>query len=270
MRYADQRLKVRKNCSAFTLVEVLAVTGVVAVLAALVATGTQSAIKSAEKTREVAAGRNLIAAYQSAAAENNGEFPAGYDRTVKEVSGPNGTTVHGPAAWRYPFRLAQYFDYKLEGTILVNRNISQIDASNTYDVSVHPAFGINYLYVGGDKSSGGVLTLPGEAITRISQGSANILVFASSGTDSGNGKTTNGYSILTPPNTYGPMWSRADWKEDTVPNHYGNVHARHAGRAVCVFLDGSIRMLSIDELRDMRLWSKGAAESGNENYTVGS
>jgi len=44
------------------------------------------------------------------------------------------------------------------------------------------------------------------------------------------------------------------------------VDGRFDGKAVCVFLDGSVRVLSIDELRDMRFWSRNAALENNPNY----
>jgi hypothetical protein len=33
-----------------------------------------------------------------------------------------------------------------------------------------------------------------------------------------------------------------------------------------VFLDGSTKMMSLKELKDMRLWSKKAAQENDENY----
>jgi prepilin-type processing-associated H-X9-DG protein len=48
--------------------------------------------------------------------------------------------------------------------------------------------------------------------------------------------------------------------------NYGHVHGRYDGKAVCAFLDGSVRILSIEELRDMRLWSRKAALENNPNY----
>jgi prepilin-type processing-associated H-X9-DG protein len=44
------------------------------------------------------------------------------------------------------------------------------------------------------------------------------------------------------------------------------VDGRFDGKAVCAFLDGSVRVLSIDDLRDMRLWSKNAAINNDPNY----
>lgn len=250
----------------FTLVEVLAALVILTALATFVATVAQSARTAADRSREVAAGRSLIIAYQLAASDNDGILPAGYDRTVATVELPDGSAVHGPSANRYPFRLAPYFDFAMEGIILVNKNATQINKSDTYAVSCYPAFGINYRYVGGDKDRNGVLTLPNEVATRSAQGT-NILVFASSGEGAGS-RTIHGYSILTPPAIYGSMWSGAEWKEGSNTGDYGHIHARHGGKAVSVFLDGSVRLLSIEELRDMRLWSQAASEADDRAYRV--
>lgn len=255
-----------KRSSAFSMVEVLVATAILAVLSGLVATAANVAMLSAEKAREVGAGRNLIVAYQLAATENDGNYLPGYDRTIGVIDRPNGTSIHGPAASRYPFRLAPYFDNQVDGTLLVNRNARQVDSSDSYMVSCYPAFGINYLYLGGDLSASGTLTIPDEVVTRSAQ-AANVLAFASSGSRGANG-IINGFNILTPPATYGPLWSFDEWKSDSDPGSFGHVHPRYAGKAVCVFVDGSIRILGIEELRDMRLWSKGAIEADDKNYTV--
>jgi prepilin-type processing-associated H-X9-DG protein len=47
------------------------------------------------------------------------------------------------------------------------------------------------------------------------------------------------------------------------------VHPRHDSKAVVAFLDGSVRKMGINELRDMRLWSRNAAIADDPNYTAG-
>lgn len=242
-------------------------TAVTVILAGLVATGLQSARAAGERSREIFAGRKLIAAFTTASADNNGQYLAGYDRTVSAVEWPDGTTAHGPVANRYPFRLGPYYDYSLNGVILVNKNAKQIDQSDTYSLSLSPAFGMNYLYVGGSKSSAGTLEISDEVASSVAHG-ANLLVFASAGRRVGGSEIVHGFNILTPPKIYSEMWSPSPWKPDSQPESYGNVHARHQGRAVCVFLDGSVQLLSVADLRDMRLWSKNARAAEDPDYTV--
>lgn len=265
----------RVTVRAFTLIELLVVITVIVVLAALVVSVSKAAISNARRVSEVNAARNLMSAYSLAAGERSGQFLPGYDRTVSSITLPDGTPVTGPAAERYPYRLAPYFNYAMNGTILVNANAAQIDASSTYLVSCYPAFGINYIFVGGDIAADSTMTYPGECAT--TQGSANgsLLVFATavgsgtaSGSPSGTNAQINGYCILTPPNLTTTMWSPNKWSGTSSPSDYGNVDARYNGKAIAGFLDGSVRVLTIDELRDMRLWSTNAAQQGNSNYMV--
>ena len=259
----------------FTLLELLVVTAIVALLAGLCFPVFQSVLSKARSTKEIQAGRTLIAAYVAAAADRDGVFLPGYDRTVGELTLPNGQPVSGPAAQRYPYRLAPYFSNRMDGTILVNNNAKQITTTDTYMVSCFPALGMNYLFVGGDVSAAGVMTYPNECISRQAMVSGSPIVFASAAGDGsasgGAGATSprvDGYCILTPPHLTGPMWSTAPWKSGASPSSYGNVDPRYSGKAVCVFLNGSVRMLSIAELQDMRLWSRNAAEQNNPNYTI--
>jgi prepilin-type N-terminal cleavage/methylation domain-containing protein len=251
----------------FSLIEVLVSVGVIAILAAAGAGVVQHCTGKGKMIREISAGKNLINAYQMAAADGDGRYLPGMDYTVNKVwfepEKREISTTH--VANRYPYRLAPYFDYRLEGTILVNENKKQIDKifAGPYGISTFPAFGINYYYVGGLVTGTGDVMLSDDCLTRTGHGLGSILVFASGGTG-----TVDGYNILTPPRIYGQNWSTSAWSENADPGNWGNVDARYEGKAVCVFLDGSIRMLSIDELKDMRLWSKNAAMTDDPNYSI--
>jgi len=260
----------------FTLLELLVVISIIALLAGLAFPVFQSVMLKGRMTKEIQAGRNLMTAFAAAAADRDGQFLGGYDRTVTEVVLPNGNPISGPPAQRYPYRLAPYFGNRMDGTILVNNNASQIDTTNTYLVSCFPAMAINYIFVGGDISSSGVITYPNECITRMGNASGSPIVFASAAGDGsasvgGGGSATgkvDGYCILTPPQLTGPMWQTTKWKSGASASMYGNVDARYNGKAVCVFLDGSVKALGIEQLRDMRLWSRAAIEQNNASYTI--
>jgi hypothetical protein len=247
-------------------VELLVVIAVIATLAGILLTMAQVVMAHGRAVNDIQAGKNLITAYVATAADNNGQLLAGYDRTVSALNLPDGTVLSGPPAERYPYRLAPYFQYQLNGTVLVNNNAKQFDTTSNYLISCYPAFGINYLFVGGDISATGVMTYPAECVTRQAM-AANVLVFATAVGDSSPSKI-NGYCILTPPQTTGQMWSSDPWSADSDASSYGNVDPRDGQRVACAFLDGSIRMLSIDELRDMRLWSMNAAQQNNPNYSI--
>jgi prepilin-type N-terminal cleavage/methylation domain-containing protein len=260
-----------KPARGFTLMELLVVVAIIAILCSIAFPVFQSVTRRAQMAREVQAGRSLITAFNAAAADRDGVFLAGYDRTVTEVALPDGSALSGVPAQRYPFRLAPYFSNRMDGTVLINDNAKQIDSTNNYLVSCYPALGMNYLLVGGDISATGVNTYPDECVTRMVVAAFSPLVFASAcGDGSRDGLTdkVRGYCILTPPHTTSQIWSTANWTKSAAAGAYGNVDGRYAGKAVSVFLDGSVRLLSIAELRDMRLWSRNAAAQDNANYNI--
>jgi len=260
--------------------ELLASIAIVAVLAAAVAGLGQKMIKRAEMAREICAGRNLSMAYQVAAGDNDGRLLPGMDFSVNKVwfepDKKDITMIHVPN--RYPYRLAPYFDYRLDGTILVNKNKAQIEKTNPkgsmmydYIVSTFPAFGINYNYVGGTMlADGKTLSYADDCLVKIGQDEHPLIVFASAGAKDDAGNSYNGFNLLTPPRLQQSNWAGIAWSEKVNPGNFGNVDARYDGKAVCVFTDGSTRLLSIEELRDMRLWSRKAALNNDPNYTISS
>ena len=86
------------------------------------------------------------------------------------------------------------------------------------------------------------------------------IVFISAGTTD-----VDGYEYVIPPNGPRGQWSTAKWTKDSDPSSYGYVAARFDGKAVAAFLDGSVRVMSLDDLRDMRFWSKNAAINNDRN-----
>lgn len=265
--------------SAFTLLELLVTIGVVFLLALAGIGACHGVFGKRSQIQEIAAGKTLITAYQTHAAENDGRYLPGMDFTVNKVFFPpyNRDISIMHAANRYPFRLAPYFAYSLKGAVLLENNrraIEKLSPPGTpmhdYVVSAFPTFGINYYFVGGcltGSAASPSLIYPGECISRASQGGKPLLVFASGGTTDGSIRM-EGFNILTPPQLYSPNWSAGSWTKKSDPGLYGNVDARHEGRAVCVFLDGSLKLLTIEELRDMRLWNRNAAEQNDPDYTI--
>jgi prepilin-type N-terminal cleavage/methylation domain-containing protein/prepilin-type processing-associated H-X9-DG protein len=255
----------------FTLVEILVCTTILGLLVGVSGAAYQKAMGKASLATEVNAGKNLVQAYLFAATENEGRYLAAYDSAArnKTVMNAKGRPLGMPEAkCRYPFRLAPYFNHQMDGTILVNRNEAQIiqimGPSGTmydYGLSVFPAFGINRYLVGGRVNSSGSVDYPSECIQMVAQSEKSPIVFISAGTTD-----VDGYEYVTPPNGPRGQWSAAKWTKDSDPVNYGYVAARFDGKAVVAFLDGSVRVMSLDDLRDMRLWSRNAALENNPNY----
>jgi len=255
--------------SGFTLVELLVVIAILGLLAGISSGAYQKAMSKASMAGEMNAGKNLIQAYQLATTENGGKFLPAYDASAKDVKNADGQPIAmSVVRARYPFRLAPYFNYQMTGVILVNRNESQIiklmGPSGTmydYGLSVFPAMGINRYLVGGYMGSGSTVQYATECIQSQGQAEKSVIVFASAGeTD------VDGFEYVISPQGPAGQWSGAKWKKDSDPGDYGHVAARYDGKAVCAFLDGSVKVLSIDELRDMRLWSRNAALENNPGY----
>ncbi len=253
--------------SAFTLLELLVVVAVLAILLGLGSSAISAAISKGKMAAEVSAAKSLITAYQAAAADNGGHYLPAYDGHASNVFNANGKTITmAESKARYPWRLAPYFDYAIKGTLLVGDNEDQlmremeIKSRNSpmydYGVSIFPALGINQAYVGGRIKSNGKydtnLTAP-DCVKTVGAGDRPVIVFASAGTEG-----IDGYEYVKAPGAPGSIWSTAQWTAKSSPADYGNVHPRHDGKAVAAFLDGSVRMLGIEDLRDMRLWSREA------------
>lgn len=92
-------------------------------------------------------------------------------------------------------------------------------------------------------------------------------MFVSEGTRDDNGNGVDGYCLIEAPNRTAPVWSNREWTKE-ARGQYSNVDARHSEKAVCGFLDGSIRKRTVEELRDTRLWSHRASELDDPVYLV--
>lgn len=268
----------------FTLLELLAVIGTTCVLAVLCAGAVQKSVNSANKVREINAARQLVLAFQTSAQENDGVYLAGMDyragTTNSPVYNPNGGLVTGHAAHRYPYRLGPYLGNQFDGTIFVNRSKAEIakktDVNGSmydYTVSTYPALGINAYCVGGIVASDGSIRNSGDCISRSGNARGSILAFASGGSGTGKMKMS-GFSYVSPPTLANDspiceVWqSESSWTKEKNPMSYGWVDFRYEDKAVCAFLDGSVRMCSVKELKDMRLWTPSAQDADDPNYSL--
>jgi prepilin-type N-terminal cleavage/methylation domain-containing protein/prepilin-type processing-associated H-X9-DG protein len=251
------RSALKSDQQGFTLIELLVVIAIIAVLAGLGHAAFSSAIGKAQMSAEIAASKTLITAYHAAAVDNGGKFLLAYDKSAKGVLGSDGKPLKMKlAAYGYAFRLAPYFNYAIDDTLLVSGNKQQIQKLGyspghslfDYIVSRHPSLGINQDFVGGTTGENDP-----EAIRTTAQAANSIIAFVSAGGD-GEAGFMPGYAYVGAPSS---------------PHNFKFVDARHSGKAVVAFLDGSTRLMTIDELKDMRLWSMRAAQANDPNYSPG-
>lgn len=253
---------------AFTLTELLVVIAIIAGLSTLAFGAYHAATTHARKAAEIAAAKSLVSAYLLYPSDHNGELMVAHyegsssDLDARDYTLPDGTTLGSAELHRYPFRLAPYLDDKIDGTLLVNRNKEQIEQMFPgrqfhYGTSLCPALGINYYYVGGYKTDNEVAGA-GDCATNLMQISqpGSLLAFASAFTQVGDQRIEGRYGVE-------PPYFRAKLWDSSL-----HVDARYGGKAVTAFMDGSVRMMSIDDLRDMRYWSIRAAAANDASYTV--
>ena len=267
--------------SGFTLVEMLVSLGIIAILAVMGTLGYSRVVDQGKMTQEISAARALIAAYNLYPQDNNGRLLPAIDKSAGSKGNPvwfepeKRYISFAEAPHRYPFRLAPYFDYKLNGVILLNGAEKQIDevfgksgGMRDYGISMCPAFGLNHQFCGGYVEPSGALSYVStkEAVTTQLQAGHSLIVFATAGGSPGDDITLKGYFKIDAPIGSDSPWNGSEWKSTSNAAEYGAVDARYNGRAICAFLDGSVSLKSIEDLRDMRLWSRNAAESNNARY----
>lgn len=274
------RRSVASRRQGFSLIELITAIAVISILSTLTVIAVSKAKMHSETAKAVAGARVLINAFMSYGADNGGTCFIGYDSTPHAY----GDVLKQQALTRYPFRLSPYYDESYEGPMWVNGNKEQIDESTggkshpQYAYSQYPAFGMNYLFVGGER-----LTYRDRyrnetydysdataqnAILHHGEAESQIIVFASAGGDG-----IDGYHVVTPPNLYAggydghKSWNSVrNWKPESKPEGYGHVNARYDGKAVIAQMGGSVQLRTIEELADMRLWAREAILENNRNH----
>jgi len=116
---------------AFTLVELLVVIAVTGLLVGLATPVLGRARLAGQQASETAAAKSLISAYLAAAQDQNGVLLKGYDEEgVATDSQGNEFQAGSSQASRWPWRLAPYLNYQLEGAVLVNERANSLDPND--------------------------------------------------------------------------------------------------------------------------------------------
>ncbi|HMN97078.1 MAG TPA: type II secretion system protein [Phycisphaerales bacterium] len=261
---------------AFTLVELIVAVGVIALLLGIVTVVAASARKSAGATRELALARSLMAAYSGYSVDNRGSLLPGFYNVTPALPTPSdgkGNTISGPAAHRYPWRLAPFLDYNLDALIQDRWLLDDLRYTNQFEyfVSLYPSLGLNTTFLGGDSSSEGLGFSPAFAslygnfyLRRMSEARrpAELITFASARTNApyepGAPPIIEGYFKVESPFLLNRRWAES-WDPEQLPKQWGFLSMRHPGRKAAVgFLDGHTGLLDDGAVTDMRRWADRA------------
>ncbi len=251
---------------------------VLAVLVGILLPALGAATTTARRTQEMAAARDLMAAWHLYADDHEGRVLPGY-KSGLDAYDLDGTYLTDGAdailARRYVFRILPYlgrdlrFLYTGEREQIVEDLEQTTGDSFNYFVSLAPSLGINATWVGGDENELGfdpeLQSIFGNfVVTRRTQvrKPSRLLVFASArGEDfvTSSGVVEGHFRVRSPVllESAGSRWTDA-YRSSTPPEGLGFCSPRFHGKAVAAFVDGHVGVLSEPALRDMRFWSNEA------------
>lgn len=272
------RRAARSSALGFTLTELLIVVAAISLLLALVIHVATAVRSDSYRASEMAAARSLGVAWNSYALDHRGRVLPGYAGgfRARDVTGEWVDTQTTPiAANRWPLRLAPYLGHDFASMYSgpVAKVLDELSASPTeevlYAVSVHPAFGLNSVFVGGDENYGGFSEVFRETfgdfyIRRLSsiRRPDQLVVFATSHSEeagpSGDGGLYEGFFRVLPPSWVSPLWASVHDPEDPTSSGFlSDRHRQAGGESVCITVtaDGGVAAETVESLRDMRRWS---------------
>jgi hypothetical protein len=225
-------------------------------------------------------GQQLMVAYHAYANDFRSNVMPGYaspEMTTSQAPGKlivndeSGEPILGVVSRRYPWRMAPYLQYNFSGFYDDPKILDRYKTRSDYQyvVSLSPSLGINAEFVGGKGEPGlgfnpNAINAFGQFyVTRTDQviDAAKLMVFSSARGVDPDGGVVNGFHMIDAPNLTAPRWSTSAFAETAAVADFGNVHPRHEGKAVSAHFDGHAMTRSIDDLRDMRVWSNRATKA---------
>jgi len=282
----DRRVRCLSERRGFTLVELLVVLAIILVVIGLVIVATRALRQAGDRANSSAALRQLATAHAMYSGDHRQRLLPGFINPQLQsdlgisVVGPNDTAVPAAAAAPWPWRLAPYLGDQWSIFLADSGNQSnraliaqQISADDLLNMALHPSFGMNTIFVGGDSQAGGVANLSpwntmGNATiaaTRVSEipNPSSVVLFAPTQRTAGAGGGSaidRGYYELRAPALEFDQWSMSDGVATPTAQMVapaGIPWVRSEGDVIpVVHVDGSVQQASLQGLAiDMRRWS---------------
>ena len=261
----------------FSLLELLVAVTIIAILSGIGFGAYEIVKRRAMMARELAAARNLLAAFHLYSVDNGGRILSGYKSDPETINEKN-ELLFAPVNARYPWRLYPYIQ-NVKGSLLYNGNEEVMNQKNSdYLVSVSPNLGMNATFIGGHYGSGSLLRPSQRVEDKIGRfcvkqtsdigKNSRLIVFLSARSDPEEAWQGRGYFEVQPPQVLRKVWTSDQWSVDAQPSDHGFVDLRWSEKAVAALYDGSAILMEEEQLRDMRNWSPRAADLDDQHYLV--
>ena len=278
----------------FSLIELLVVISIIALLLGIILPALGKSRDMARAVEVLSGGRQLMVGYSAYQADHDGHVPFGYipndpakiDGVTPSVVEPvTGHQISGQSIARYPGRILPYVGSVWEILQLhqeqplakpaVGDSAGEVD-SKVYALGVEPTFGLNTVYVGGDRDYGGFTHLggtnhtPSYADRRIVyrqhqvREPSRLVTFCTAGSlisMGGTGEPSGGFHRVNSPKLAGmEIW--AGEAKTVVPkfgaSNFSVPWSHFAASPAAARFDGSVGRASASQLGDMTVWSNSA------------
>jgi len=281
----------------FTIAEMLVVVAIILVVLSIVIVATRAVRQAGGRAGSSAFLRQLATAHSTYASDHRQQMIPGHltpqlqEELGISVVGPNGAPVPDVAAATWVWRLVPYLGDQWApllsdvGAASASATASaEISAGDLEQLALHPNFGMNTIFIGGDSQAGGVANrspwnTAGNApiaATRLSEvrQPAKTVLFAPTRFRDGSpldATSDRGYYELRAPVLVAEQWTTAQGVATPGAGFVqpaGLPTIRSGGDSLpIVHVDGSVQLTTLLELhRDMRRWSPFA---DSENWSVG-